>query len=554
MNTRKETESKKHKKNFLQQILILYNKKQKFTLITISFIISIIISFILWNQHPKYELLYTELSQEKNNDFIHQLKNLNIPYQIDKKNNYLYIPKNKIKLAKSILSNMDPIENKNIGFELLDQEKFGISQLNEKINYQRALEGELSRTIQSINGIKHARIHLAIPKNTIFLDEKQNSSAAISLTLKKGIQITSEQIASIVHLVSSSIVNLKPENITIIDQNGKLLNRPGNEILEFNNVRLKYLNEIEEYYKKKIESILIPLLGPNNIYAKVTAEINFNNQNKIEEKYQPNYNKNKQSIRLIQKNNNAEVEPTDTNDFNNVNIQKPNKEKINLLEVKKDYKLQDSETEKNINNKIYPGSSFHNENTVHYELNHSTIHTKINLGDIKHISAAVIINYDKNKNGKYVPLKKQKIENITQLVQESIGYSKKRGDSIKVVNSKFFNSIKPKKNIIIQKNKNSYNKNILLESIIFIFFIFSIFYFRKILSLYNKKKNTIKNDTIIKTIKEKNKKEINSNFNINKSKNIKSKDSEIEFTEISKNKPKIIAKIIRKWINEKYES
>lgn len=175
-----------------------------------------------------------------------------------------------------------------VGFELLDQEKFGISQFSEQINYQRALEGELARTIETLGPVKTARVHLAMPKPSLFVREQKNPSASVTVTLEPGRALDEGQISAVTHLVSSAVAGLPTGNVTVVDQSGHLLTQSNTSSRDLNDAQLKYANDVEGRIQRRIEAILGPIVGSGNIHAQVTAQINFDNKEQTEEQYSPN--------------------------------------------------------------------------------------------------------------------------------------------------------------------------------------------------------------------------------------------------------------------------
>ena len=145
-----------------------------------------------------------------------------------------------------------------VGFELLDQEKFGISQFSEQVNYQRALEGELSRTIETIGPVKGARVHLAMPKPSLFVREQKSPSASVTVNLLPGRALDEGQISAIVHLVSSAVAGLPPGNVTLVDQGGHLLTQSSTSGRDLNDAQLKYASDVEGRIQRRIEAILSP--------------------------------------------------------------------------------------------------------------------------------------------------------------------------------------------------------------------------------------------------------------------------------------------------------
>lgn len=527
-------EEKKKFNNFLSRFL----KNSRVLIILLTAAVITAVSVSIWIKSPEYQILYNHLSDEDGAAIINHLNKMRIPYQFTDVSGEISVPKNKVYDIRLRLAEKNLPRGGGIGFELLDKEKFGISQFNEQINYQRALEGELARTIQRINIVKSARIHLAFPKSSLFLQENKKPSASVVVELQNGRMLNVDQINAILHLISSSVSNLSVENITIVDQLGDLLNQPFSNHQEVNNLHFKYSEDIESRYRNRIKNILEPLVGIGNVYAQVTAQIDFNDQEETEEKYLPNSNHKNQAIRSYQNSTHDQVNNKDTpTSLSNSVILNKKIEKNN----------------KKLNNTYNPlNSNINHDNTVNYELNHSVSHIKMNIGEIKRLSAAVLINYVKDKNGKSIPFTPEKIKNIEYLIRETIGYSKSRGDSIHVVNASFakYNEKIPVK----LKHLDSFeSSNFVFSFTPWLLVLIVLFYLLKRYVCPSSRNNTIQNRI------QNEKKHIEQCENIEKNiadqedmKNTLNTDKLIhQICNISNQNPRTIALIIRKWMSDK---
>lgn len=539
-------EEKKKFSNFLSRIL----KNSRVLIILLIIAVVTTISVSIWIQSPDYQVLYNNLSNEHRKLITDQLNKMNIPYQFSENLGQLSVPKDKVNELRLLLSENNFPQEESIGFELLDKEKFGMSQFNQQINYQRALEGELSRTIKRINSIKNARVHIALPKSSLFLKDQKKPSASVILDLKYEQNLDNNQINAILHLIASSISGLSINNITLVDQYGRLLNHASFGRNQINDMHFKYSKEIESHYSKRIKNILEPLLGIGNVYAQVTAQIDFNSKEKTQEKYLPNSRHQNQSIRSRQDSTYKKVNTTEKNKINllnnsfsdKVSYDRKIKKNVHGNKILKDDK-------KNLDSNI--NSDINHDYTINYELDHIVSHTKMNIGEVKRLSAAVIINFIKDENGKLIPLTPNQIRNIKKLISESIGYSKSRGDSIHVVNASFSeNHNKP----IIKLNTIH---KIPSSSISFVYVPWCIsilcilFALKKYICPISK--NNIKNKQSIDSkkncLQKDNVKEIVSELNIKNNLNIDNLIHKI--CDISNNNPRTIALIIRKWMSEK---
>ena len=182
-----------------------------------------LIAGVMWGQTPDYRVLYSNLSDRDGGAIIESLQQLNIPYKFAEGGGALLVPSNHVHEARLKLASQGLPKGGNVGFELMENQKFGITQFAEQVNYQRALEGELARSVQSIGAVAGARVHLAIPKPSVFVKEQQKPSASVVLSLQGGRLLDSAQVSAIIHLISSSVPELSAKNVTVVDQNGTLL-------------------------------------------------------------------------------------------------------------------------------------------------------------------------------------------------------------------------------------------------------------------------------------------------------------------------------------------
>ena len=314
-------------------------------------------------------------------------------------------------------------------------QKFGASQFLEQVNYQRALEGELSRTVQSVSAVQSARVHLAISKPSVFARERQKPSVSVLLNLYPGRMLGEEQVSAIVHLVSSSIPNLPVKNVTVVDQNGNLLSGQEQKKSEtkFDAKQLEYLHEVEKSYTRRIEAILSPITGSTNVRAQVAADLDFSRIERAEEIYRPNNTETEAaSIRSQQT-----VESVSTGNKIDGGIpgaltNRPPEPAIAPIELDGEEGEQKPEPLPTDQRK---------ESTTNYEVDKTIQHTHLPTGNIKRLSAAVVVNYrktiDEEGNIQHTPLSEEEIREINNLVKDAMGYNEERGDTLTVTNRLF---------------------------------------------------------------------------------------------------------------------
>ena len=408
--------------------------------------IAIVIAMVLWAKQPEYRVLYNNLSDEDGGSIITQLTQMNIPYQFDDKGGALMVPAEKVHELRLRLAQQGLPKGGAVGFELLDKEKFGISQFSEQVNYQRALEGELARTIETLGPVKNVRVHLAMPKPSLFVREQKSPTASVTLNLQPGRALDQGQISAIVHMVSSSVAGLPPGNVTVVDQAGHLLTQSDNAGRDLNDAQLKYATDVENRYQQRIEAILNPILGNGNVHAQVTAQIDFNAREQTDEKYQPNSDPTKQAMRSRQTSDSEQLGGQSAGGVPGALSNQP--APANTAPVTTPPAGQNGQANGNAATNAAANqastttakagpSNTRNDNTTNYEVDRTILHTKMNVGEVQRLSVAVVVNYKSDAAGKPIALTEAQLKQIENLTREAMGYSDKRGDSLNVVNSQF---------------------------------------------------------------------------------------------------------------------
>ncbi|QCR35829.1 flagellar basal-body MS-ring/collar protein FliF [Nissabacter sp. SGAir0207] len=405
--------------------------------------IAIVVAMMLWARTPDYRVLFSNLSDKDGGAIVTQLTQMNVPYRFADNGGALLIPADKVYETRLRLAQAGLPKGGAVGFELLDQEKFGISQFSEQINYQRGLEGELARTIETLGPVQSARVHLAMPKPSLFVREQKSPSASVTLALHAGRALDEGQINAIVYMVASSVSGMAPGGVTVVDQNGNLLTQTGSSDRLLNATQLKYTTEVESRFQRRIESILAPMVGASNVRAQVTAQIDFAAREQTDEQYQPNGDGEKASVRSRQLSTNQQIggsgvggvpgalsnqpAPAPTAPLENSTAKNGKDAKGNAIPAARTATTARSSG---------PESSRRDE-TTNYELDRTIRHTTESAGGVQRLSVAVVVNYAAGADGKPKALSEAQIKQINDLVREAMGYSAERGDSLNVVNTPF---------------------------------------------------------------------------------------------------------------------
>ncbi len=263
---------------------------QKISVIAIMIVsVAAMMIFYTWIQKADYQVLYSNLSENDAGRIVEELKAKRVPYKLEGGGLILVPSADVYDLRLQLASNGLP-SGGGIGFELFDDQSFTTSEFVQKLNFRRALEGELSRTIRSMAAVEQARVHLVVPEKSLFAfqDKKPESSAAIFISLGKGRSLSGNEVNGIVHIVSSSVEGLGPESITVVDSNGKLLTKPSDDtMMSMGNTQMEYQHSYEKNMISKIVSILEPVVGVGKVKAKVSSQFDFTRSERTEETFDP---------------------------------------------------------------------------------------------------------------------------------------------------------------------------------------------------------------------------------------------------------------------------
>ena len=402
--------------------------------------VAILVAMVLWAKSPDYRTLFSNLSDQDGGAIVTQLTQMNVPYRFADNGGALEVPADKVHELRLRLAQLGLPKGGAVGFELLDQEKFGISQFSEQVNYQRALEGELSRTIETLGPVKSARVHLAMPKPSLFVREQKSPSASITVNLEPGRALDEGQISAVVHLVSSAVAGLPPGNVTVVDQGGHLLTQSNTSARDLNDAQLKYTADVEGRIQRRIEAILGPIVGNGNVHAQVTAQVNFDNKEQTDEQYRPNGDPNQAAIRSRQVSENDQVGSPYPGGvpgaLSNTPAPAPSAPIANPPANQANAQNANTRTATTTTG---PRNTQRSE-TSNFELDRTISHTKKNVGDVQRLSVAVVVNYRNLPDGKPLPLTSDQMKQIEDLTREAMGFSSQRGDTLNVVNSPFNSS------------------------------------------------------------------------------------------------------------------
>lgn len=435
-----------------ETLLQMSNTQKVVVMISIAAFIALLVASSTWLKHADYKVLFSNISERDGGAIITALEQLNIPYRFSDSGGAVLVPGDKVHEVRLRLASQGLPKGGAVGFELMENQKFGISQFAEQVNYQRGLEGELARTIQSIAAVQTARVHLAIPKPTVFVREELKPSASVLLYLYPGRTLEPSQVAGIQNLVAASVPQLPVGNVTLLDQSGAMLSQLKSKLMEtgLDPTQIKYVQELEASVIRRIEGILTPIVGPGNSRVQVAADVDFSQSEQTAETHRPNTTPPEISIRSQQTSETASATPSAQGVPGALSNQPPVPATAPLTQPAVPGagpaapsgppvpgQLNAAGVQAAINSVGQPIST-RKDSTINYEVDKTIRHTKQSVGVVKRLSAAVVVNH-RREAGKTTskPLSDIEIKQINELVKEAMGFSKDRGDTISVANAPF---------------------------------------------------------------------------------------------------------------------
>ncbi|ALQ01328.1 flagellar basal-body MS-ring/collar protein FliF [Pseudomonas brassicacearum] len=405
-------------------------------------VIATVVALLLWAREPEYRVLFSSLSEADGGQIIGELDKRGIPYRLGEGGNTIMVPSDKMNALRLQLAEQGLPKGGSIGFELLDKQAFGVSQFAEHLNYQRGLEGELSRTIESLGPVAKARVHLVMAKQSVFVRDREAARASVVLTLQPGRELGQSQANAIVHLVTSSVPELNVDAVTVVDQNGRLLSQTHTDNTGLDGSQLSYVREVEQSYRRRIEDILTPLLGNQNVHAQVVAQIDFSSRESTAERYAPNQDPNEAAVRSKQTSEHVlEEDGAGRGVPGALTNTPPNTPAPTRATAPTPAAGTAPQTANTANAaEAQTGKSLQSERMINYEVDRNIEHVKSGLGNIQRLTTAVVVNYRtvlKDGTPTPEPLSKEELENINNLVRQAMGFTESRGDALQVINSPF---------------------------------------------------------------------------------------------------------------------
>ena len=421
--------------NWLQRLSALDRAQRMRLGVGVALLVAAAVAAIVMGRQPDYRVLFANLNDKDGGAIVAQLSQMNVPYKHSEGGGAILIPADRVHDVRLRLATQGLPKGSVAGFELMESSKFGMTQFQERLNFQRGLEGELTRSIQALSSVQGARVHLALPNQNGFFREQQKPSASVLVSLHPGRILDRAQLAGIVHLVASSVPELAPSAVSVLDDTGKLLSQTTDSTAgaEVNAQQLLYVQQIEQQYTRRIMDILEPVVGRDNVKAQVTAEVDFTQTESTSEQFRPNQTPDSSAVRsqqVLESRGSASKTATGVPGAVANQPPAPSAAPINGANPAPNAGGQQG-TEEQTNKR---------ESTTNYEVDKTVRVTRGSTGAVKRLSAAVVVNYQSGEDkGKPITkaLTPEQVEQMTALVRETIGFNKDRGDSVNLMNTPF---------------------------------------------------------------------------------------------------------------------
>ncbi len=356
----------------------------------------------------EYRVLFSNLSSEDAGNIVSKLQEKKVPYKVSPAGDSILVPQEKVSELRLELAASGLPQGGGVGFEIFDSKSLGVTEFVQQLNYQRALQGELARTINGLDEIQHSRVHIVIPKKALFAEEQKRPTASVILKLKSGRALRPAQIEGIVHLVASSVEGLSPADVMVVDNSGKVISKIQDEskLGRLTNSQIDYQRNVEKDLTNRVQTMLEKVVGEGKAVVRVSADLDFRIMEKTEEKYDPEA----PVVRSEQRQSEKSGTASQANSAGNP-AAKPEPKQEKLDEV------------------------------INYEINKTVNKTVMPVGDIRKLSIAVLVDgsYVKNDKGveEYQPRSKKEIGDLEDLVKKSSGFDARREDQVVVTNIPF---------------------------------------------------------------------------------------------------------------------
>jgi flagellar M-ring protein FliF len=401
----------------------------------VALFVAIAVVGLVMGRQTEWRVLYSNLADKDGGAVIAQLTTMNVPYKYTEGGGAIMVPAERVHDLRLKLASQGLPKGAVSGFEMMEANRFGMTQFQERLTFQRGLEGELTRSIQALASVSSARVHLALPNQNGFFREQQKPSASVLLSLHPGRMLDKNQLAGIVHLVASSVPEMNPNAVSVLDDTGKLLSANPEAAAGVDAEQLQYVQHIEQLYSRRIMDMLEPLVGKQNVKAQVTAELDFSQTESTTESHRPNQTPDSGAVRsqqLVESTNGTQ--PTPPAGVPGATTNQPPAQAAAPINGQAQPLAANGQTST-------ANNSSKKESIINYEVDKTVKVTKGAVGVIKRITAAVVLNNQAGVDAKgaptSIPLSDAQLEKMTALVRETVGFNQERGDSVNLMNAPF---------------------------------------------------------------------------------------------------------------------
>lgn len=410
-------------RGFLEMPLV----RQVSLMITSAASVALLMLVAVWSWQPNQAVLFNNMDSVEATDVMAVLQEMGVDYNLDQNTGAIMVPANRVHNLRLRMAREGLPRTSGVGLEILKEDpKFGTSQFMETARYQHALEEEMVQSITSLNSVESARVHLALPTQSVFVRKRKKASASVVVNLHAGRSLDASQVEAISHMVAASIPNLEPNEVTIVDARGNLLTKKsGTSGLDVSEEQLRYTKNLEDIYIERIISLIAPIVGDDKLRAQVSADLDFTATEQTRESFNPDLPA-LRSQQISEKENSGSGGPVGIPGA--LSNQPPGAG--NAPEIA----TADGAASGG------PFSKSRNA-TMNYELDRTISHVRSSIGMVKRLSIAVALNHrmvkDAEGNTNAVPRSEEELRQITELVKQAVGYNGARGDTINVINTAF---------------------------------------------------------------------------------------------------------------------
>lgn len=423
----------------LKQLVRTPASRQLLLLVGVAAAVALGVAVVLWSRGPNYGLLYAGLEQKDAAAVTQALQASNTPYTLGADGTSIMVPASDLAAIRLKLASQGLPQGSSATTAVPGGDSpFGMSDLAERTRYQQMLETDLGSTIAGLQSVRAARVHLALPKPSAFIRDNKEASASVLVTLYPGRQLDASQVAAIVHLVASSVPNLDPKQVSVVDQQGQLLTTTdAGSASAIGDTRLRLATRIENTYAQRIEELLTPLVGPGKVRAQVYADLDFSETEKATETFDHEH----PALRSEQTNSESHVgQANDASVPGALSNQPPNNVAQPTAAKPAAGKGANGKTAATTAQSNAPGDTSSSA-TRNYELDRTISHVSDPAGRLARLTVAVVLD-NKTVAGdkgapKSVPFTPQELEHLTTLTRNAVGYNEKRGDNVSVINQPF---------------------------------------------------------------------------------------------------------------------